>query len=115
MPPYSECRPPYAQRTEYCGIPGRECLFFRGSGNTVACGCTCHIPANAGADPRIARNPGPDGQLLTPDDKLGSAGMIRSDGADNSYAGLELCFHWYVVDPGGAGGIAKSNIAHLTL
>jgi len=46
--------------------------------NVVSCG-TCHMPQNAGADPRIARNPGLDGLLNTPDDILGSPGVIRSD------------------------------------
>lgn len=53
------------------------------SDNTVSCG-TCHIPGRAGTDPRIARNPGIDGLLNSPDDILGSPGMIRSD-ASNHY------------------------------
>ncbi|MBM4109008.1 MAG: hypothetical protein FJ255_09420 [Phycisphaerae bacterium] len=51
--------------------------------NAVSCG-TCHIPARAGADPRLARNPGRDGLINTPDDILGSPGIIRSD-AENDY------------------------------
>ena len=51
--------------------------------NVVSCG-TCHQPQVAGADPRIARNPGLDGQLNTPDDILGSPGVIASD-ADNDF------------------------------
>jgi cytochrome c peroxidase len=46
--------------------------------NTVAC-ATCHIPARAGTDPRIARHSGPDNLLNTPDDKLASPGVVRSD------------------------------------
>lgn len=52
--------------------------------NVVSC-ATCHIPATAGADPRIARHPGPDGLLNTPDDILGSPGVIKSD-QHNDYA-----------------------------
>lgn len=51
--------------------------------NVVSCG-TCHVPANAGADNRLARHPGVDGLLNTPDDILGSAGVISSDD-DNDY------------------------------
>lgn len=53
------------------------------SSNVVSCG-TCHVPSRAGADDRLARNPGIDGLLNTPDDILGSAGIIRSD-AENDY------------------------------
>lgn len=49
------------------------------SANTVACG-TCHAPGFGGGDPRLpARAPGVDGLLNTPDDVLGSPGVIRSD------------------------------------
>ena len=61
-------------------------LFFDeqlSTSNVVSC-ATCHSAANAGADPRIARNPGLDAILNTPDDVLGSAGIIKSD-ADNDY------------------------------
>lgn len=53
------------------------------SQNVVSCG-TCHVPANGGADNRIARHPGDDGTLNTPDDVLGAAGVIRSD-VNNNY------------------------------
>jgi cytochrome c peroxidase len=56
-------------------------LFFDeqlSTSNVVAC-ATCHSFGNAGADPRLARHPGDDGMLNTPDDILGSAGIIRSD------------------------------------
>lgn len=59
------------------------------STKTVSCG-TCHHPANGGSDPRsrnqIARatNAGPDGQLGTPDDVIGSPGVVSSR-ADGSY------------------------------
>ncbi len=45
---------------------------------TVSCG-TCHTPAAGGSDLRLARNPGLDGVLNTPDDVQGSPGIIRSD------------------------------------
>ncbi len=47
------------------------------SDNTMACG-SCHQPAAGGADPRIGRNPGPDGIANTPDDILGSPGVVAS-------------------------------------
>lgn len=53
------------------------------SDNTVSCG-TCHKPAFGGTDPRIARNPGLDGLLNTPDDKLSSPGVIHCDD-DNKF------------------------------
>ena len=56
-------------------------LFFDeqlSSDNTVSC-ATCHQSAAAGADPRIARNPGRDGIANTPDDILGSPGVLFQD------------------------------------
>jgi cytochrome c peroxidase len=50
--------------------------------NVMAC-ATCHIPRRAGGDPRLARNPGPDAIMNTPDDIFGSLGVIRSDGQNN--------------------------------
>jgi len=61
-------------------------LFFDeqlSTSSTVSC-ATCHVNSRGGTDPRIARHPGPDGILNTPDDKLGSPGVIRSD-AQNNY------------------------------
>ncbi len=52
--------------------------------NTTAC-ATCHQFDAGGADKRIARNPGPDGLEQTPDDILGSFGVIRQN-ADRAYA-----------------------------
>jgi cytochrome c peroxidase len=51
--------------------------------NTVSCG-TCHVPARAGTDPRVAVHPGLDGVPGTPDDVRGSPGVIASD-AINEY------------------------------
>lgn len=52
------------------------------STNTVACG-TCHIPASGGSDPRSllpgAVHPGLDLAFGTPDDVIGSPGVIQSD------------------------------------
>ncbi|CAG1010126.1 Cytochrome c551 peroxidase [Phycisphaerales bacterium] len=50
--------------------------------NVVSCG-TCHVPNRGGADNRLARNPGLDATLNTPDDILGSAGVIHSDAGNN--------------------------------
>ena len=48
------------------------------SDNTIACG-TCHQPGNGGVDPRLAVNPGPDGNTPSPDDILGSLGVTLVD------------------------------------
>ncbi|MBS0198203.1 MAG: hypothetical protein JSR77_15730 [Planctomycetes bacterium] len=53
------------------------------SSNVVSCG-TCHVPGRGGADDRLARNPGIDGVINTPDDIQGSPGIIKSD-TDNDY------------------------------
>ncbi|RMH24798.1 MAG: hypothetical protein D6692_12125 [Planctomycetota bacterium] len=52
--------------------------------NTTAC-ATCHQFDAGGADKRIARNPGPDGVEQTPDDILGSFGVIRQN-AERAYS-----------------------------
>ena len=52
--------------------------------DTVACG-TCHLPETGGADPRLVRTPGADGQLDTKDDVFGSPGVVRQL-ADGTYA-----------------------------
>ena len=46
--------------------------------NTVSCG-TCHVPARAGTDPRIAVHPGIDGVPGTPDDVRASPGVVAAD------------------------------------
>lgn len=58
------------------------------STRTMACG-TCHVFAAGGSDPRsldpaAATHPGADGVFGTPDDVLGSPGVVRSL-ADGSY------------------------------
>jgi cytochrome c peroxidase len=50
------------------------------SSNAMACG-TCHQPAHGGADDRAAIHPGPDGAFGSPDDSLGSPGVVRADSA----------------------------------
>lgn len=49
----------------------------------MSCG-TCHQPGIGGSDPRLAVNPGPDNLVSTPDDRVTSFGVIRSD-ASNEY------------------------------
>ncbi len=48
------------------------------SDDTVACG-TCHIPSNAGTDPRPATNPGFDNVFGTDDDVIASLGVVHYD------------------------------------
>src|SRR6185436_7212509 len=51
------------------------------SDDTMAC-ATCHLPEAGGGDPRASaseRAPGEDGAMGTPDDELGSAGVVRQD------------------------------------
>ncbi len=60
-------------------------LFFDeqlSTSNNVAC-ATCHSMPRAGAEPRLARHPGDDNILNTPDDIQGSPGVIRSDAINN--------------------------------
>ena len=49
------------------------------SDNTMSCG-TCHIPSEAGNDPRPGVNPAFDGIFMTQDDVAGSPGLILQDG-----------------------------------
>jgi len=48
------------------------------SDHTVACG-TCHFTEFGGADPGFGTHPGADGVFATPDDILGSQGVVRRD------------------------------------
>ena len=72
--------PPQNPITEQKRILGKLLFWDEqlSSDNTVSCG-TCHRPGVGGNDPRIARNPGLDLVLNTPDDKLASPGVINSD------------------------------------
>lgn len=49
------------------------------SDNTMSCG-SCHIPSEAGNDPRQGINPAFDGIFMTEDDVAGSPGLILQDG-----------------------------------
>ncbi len=83
MPPVPV--PPENPITEQKRILGKI-LFFdeqMSMSNTVAC-ATCHVSGRAGADPRPGRNPGPDGVLNTPDDRIASPGVARSS-VSNDY------------------------------
>ena len=85
-PPFPDVTaPPENPITEQKRILGKILFFDEqlSSDNTVACG-TCHRPGFNGTDSRIGRNPHTDGILNTPDDILGSPGIIRSD-ASNRY------------------------------
>ncbi|MDX2131884.1 MAG: cytochrome c peroxidase [Planctomycetota bacterium] len=77
--------PPQNPLTEDKRVLGKVLFWDEqlSTSNIVSCG-TCHSPARGGADPRIARHPGRDGIINTPDDVLGSPGIIRSD-ADNDF------------------------------
>jgi cytochrome c peroxidase len=83
-PPYPPVTaPPENLITEQKRVLGKL-LFFEeqlSSDNTVSCG-TCHRPGFGGTDPRVARNPKGDNILNTPDDVLGSFGVIRSDSSN---------------------------------
>ncbi|NUQ68130.1 MAG: hypothetical protein HUU18_07625 [Phycisphaerales bacterium] len=77
--------PPENPMTEAKRVLGKILFWDEqlSTSNVVSCG-TCHMPQNAGTDPRLARNPGLDGLLNTPDDIQGSPGVIRSD-VNNDY------------------------------
>jgi cytochrome c peroxidase len=83
LPPVSfPAENPFTEEKRVLG----KILFFDeqlSTSNVVAC-ATCHSFASGGADPRIARHPGDDRVLNTPDDILGSPGIIRSD-TQNGY------------------------------
>lgn len=72
--------PPENPITESKRILGKILFFDEqlSHDNTMAC-ATCHVMGRSGSDPRRARNPGPDGVLNSPDDKIASPGVIRSD------------------------------------
>ncbi len=72
---------PYSEAKRVLG----KILFFdeqMSTSNNVAC-ATCHSMPRAGAEPRLARHPGDDNILNTPDDIQGSPGVIRSDAINN--------------------------------
>lgn len=67
------------------------------SDDSVACG-TCHVPGSGGADPRAARNPGPDGVAGTADDIQGSFGVVRRDASGNAVDDPVFGFERQVTD-----------------
>jgi cytochrome c peroxidase len=70
--------------TEEKRVLGKILFFDEQLSTSMVVSCaTCHAPTSGGADPRIARHPGDDLLLNTPDDVLGSAGIIRSDAGNN--------------------------------
>ena len=76
--------PPENPITENKRVLGKILFFDEqlSTANVVSC-ATCHIPGNAGTDPRLARHPGPDNVLNTPDDIIASPGVIKSDQRNN--------------------------------
>ncbi len=98
--------PPENPLTEEKRVLGKI-LFWdeqMSTANVVSCG-SCHQPSRGGADPRLARNPGLDGVLNSPDDILGSPGVIRSD-ASNDYQRDPV----FLLNPQITGRAANSNI-----
>ena len=77
--------PPQNPLTEEKRVLGKILFWDEqlSTSNVVSCG-TCHMPFRGGADDRLARHPGLDGIINTPDDVFGSPGVIRSD-AENDY------------------------------
>lgn len=77
--------PPENPITEQKRVLGKILFFDEqlSHDNTMAC-ATCHSAARGGADARPrARNPGADGAFNTPDDVLGSSGVVASDAVRN--------------------------------
>jgi cytochrome c peroxidase len=76
--------PPENPITESKRVLGKI-LFFEeqlSTSNVTAC-ASCHVSGSGGTDPRLARNPGLDGILNTPDDKLASPGIVKADALNN--------------------------------
>ena len=79
--------PPQNPITESKRVLGKMLFWDEqlSSGDTVSCG-TCHQPAAGGKDGRAGLasiHPGPDGLLGTPDDRMGSHGVLRADVVGN--------------------------------
>ncbi len=77
------------------------------SDNSMACG-TCHRPAFAGADPRLGIHPGADSQFGTPDDVIGSPGVVRRNAAGEPISDSIFGF-----DPQVTGRAAQSYFAAM--
>jgi len=77
--------PPENPLTEQKRVLGKILFWDEqlSSDDTMACG-TCHIMRAAGTDPRLGSNPGFDLSFGSPDDVVGSPGIIQSD-SNNDY------------------------------
>jgi cytochrome c peroxidase len=78
--PSAPIQNPYSEAKRVLG----KILFWDeqlSSDSTISCG-TCHIPSSGGADPRPGQHPGFDEIFNTPDDVLGSLGVISMDAMD---------------------------------
>ncbi|MBX3407025.1 MAG: hypothetical protein KF869_09690 [Phycisphaeraceae bacterium] len=103
--------PPQNPITEPKRVLGKI-LFWEeqlSTSNTVSCG-TCHVPARAGTDPRIAVHPGLDGVPGTPDDVRASPGVIASDPI-NEYIRAEFFNLQPQVTPRSANGMINAAYA----
>jgi len=81
--------PPENQITEAKRILGKILFFDEqlSTSNAVSCS-TCHVMSSGGADPRLARNPGPNGVVNNNgnnigDDRISSPGIVQSDAAND--------------------------------
>ncbi len=77
------------------------------SDNTISCG-TCHITESDGVDPRIGVNPSFDGIFATPDDVMGSPGLILTD-SNGEYLRSDL----YDLEPQVTGRRSMSNFISM--
>ena len=78
MPPVPV--PPENPITEGKRVLGKTLFWDEqlSSDGTIACG-TCHVSGRSMSDPRIGVHPGADGLFGSPDDILGSPGVVRRD------------------------------------
>ncbi len=101
--------PPENPITEAKRVLGKI-LFWEeqlSSDDTVACG-TCHAPSSGGADARVGVHPGSDGNFDTPDDVIGSPGVVRRD-----VDGTPIDDPTFGLLPQVTGRAAPSNFANL--
>lgn len=95
LPPVPQ--PPENPITEPKRLLGKM-LFWEeqlSSDGRVACG-TCHLPGNAGADPRAGVHPGFDEIFGTDDDVIGSPGVARADASGDLVQDLLFSFNTQV-------------------
>lgn len=83
FPLWEPFAPPQNPTTEEKRVLGKILFWDEqlSSDNTVSCG-SCHIPSEAGTDPRHGVNPSYDGLFGTEDDVAGSPGVILTDEND---------------------------------